>query len=308
MALSRRDLLCKSAAGGASFAAAGLMANCGPNEPMTVEPPMEIPASIDTNTTSATYGQVTVSLTQNSFLTRTGAAVLLRYNVPGSLPFTVPSSGLLLVHRGSATDQPEWIAVSAVCTHAACFVNYDEFAKNIACPCHDGRYAAKTEGTRCLGDVMSGPQPSPLPAYTVKVDTAKQIVAIDLRTPPACGEGPTMKFQAKVVNNKIELPFAADAAVAELQKVGGQWHGGAVGLGDTLVVARVDQTTVVAQSTICTHAGCITQYQTANKNFRCGCHGSVFGLDGKVVAGPAGRAVKSYAAVLSADKVTITVA
>ena len=307
MALSRRDLLCKSAAGSASFAAAGLMANCGPNEPMTVAPPMEVPATIDTNASSPTYGMVTISLTQHSFLTRTGAAVLLRYNVPGTLPFTVPSSGLLLAHRGSATDQPEWIAVSAVCTHAACFVNYDEVAKNIACPCHDGRYAAKTEGTRCLGDVMSGPQPSPLAAYTVKVDTAKQIISIDLRTPPACGTGPIVKWQAKVVNNQIEFPFAADPEVAALQTVGGQWHGGAVGLGDSLVIARIDQNTVVAQSTICTHSGCVTQYQTGPKNFRCPCHGSVFALDGKVVAGPAGRAVKVYPATLSADKITLTV-
>lgn len=307
MALSRRDLICQSAAGGASFAAAGLMANCGPAETTLVPPPTEIAATIDTNASSPTYGQVTVSLSQNSFLTRTGAAVLLRYNVPGSLPFMVPSSGLLLVHRGSPTDLPEWIAVSAVCTHAACFVNYDEVAKNIACPCHDGRYAAKNEGTRCLGDIMSGPQPSPLPAYTVNVNATKQIVSIDLRTPPTCGEGPAMKFQAKVVDGKVELPFAADPGVALLQTVGEEWLGSPVGLGDLLVVARVDQTTVVTLSATCTHAGCPSHYQKTPKNFRCGCHGSTYALDGKVVVGPAGRALKSYPTVLTADKVIITV-
>jgi Rieske Fe-S protein len=306
MALSRRDLLCKSAAGGASFAAAGLMANCGTDEPMLVPPPKEIPATIDTNTSSPTYGQVTVSLSQNSFLKETGAAVLLRYNVPGSLPFPVPSSGLLLAHRGSATDTPEWIAVSAVCTHAACFVNYDAARKNIACPCHDGRFYAKDDASKCLGDVMSGPPTDPLQAYTVTVDAVKQQVSIDLRTPPQCGPPAMPKFQAKVVNGKVELPFAADPAVALLQTVGEEWLGVPVGWAEVLAVARVDQATVVTVTAKCPHAGCTAHYQKTPKNFRCGCHGSTFALDGKVVVGPAGTPLKSYATALMADKIVIT--
>ncbi len=306
MALSRRDLLCKSAAGGASFAAAGLMANCGPAESTLVPPPQEIPATIDTNTSSATYGQVTVSLSQNSFLKETGAAVLLRYNVPGSLPFPVPSSGLLLAHRGSATDLPEWIAVSAVCTHAACFVNYDAARKNIACPCHDGRFHAKDDGAKCLGDVMSGPPTDPLQAYTVKVDTVKQLISIDLRTPPQCGPPSMPKFQAKVVNGKVELPFAADPAVALLQTVGEEWLGVPVGWAEVLVVARVDQSSLVTLAAKCTHAGCLAHYQKTPKNFRCGCHGSTFATDGKVLIGPAPDPLKAYATVLMADKVVIT--
>jgi len=306
MALSRRDLLCRSAAGGASFAAAGLMANCGTPESMLVAPPKEISVVVDTNDNSATYGQISVSLSQYSFLKDAGAAVLLRYNTPGGLRRPLPSNGVLLVHRGSASDLPEWVAVTAVCTHAACFVNYDAVAKNIACPCHDGRFYAKDDGAKCLGAVMSGPPTDALQAFTATFDSAKQQVVVDLLTPPLCGPPAMPKFQAKVVNGKVELPFAADPAVALLQTVGEEWVGTPSGWAEILAVARVDQTTVVTVAAKCTHAGCVAHYQKTPKNFRCGCHGSTFGTDGKVLVGPAATPIKAYATALMADRVVIT--
>ena len=107
MALSRRSTL-QIGRRRLSFAAAGLMANCGNPESMLVAPPKEISVVVDTNDSSATYGQITVSLSRYSFLKDAGAAVLLRYNVPGALRRPLPSNGVLLVHRGSASDLPEW--------------------------------------------------------------------------------------------------------------------------------------------------------------------------------------------------------
>jgi cytochrome b6-f complex iron-sulfur subunit len=44
-----------------------------------------------------------------------------------------------------------------------------------------------------------------------------------------------------------------------------------------------------AMSSVCTHLGCITRYRPDERIIACPCHGSRFGLDGDVLAGPAPR-------------------
>lgn len=54
-------------------------------------------------------------------------------------------------------------AYSAVCTHFACIVKWDESQNVIKCPCHDGFFDPLT------GDVISGPPPTPLEPINVEV-------------------------------------------------------------------------------------------------------------------------------------------
>ena len=44
-----------------------------------------------------------------------------------------------------------------------------------------------------------------------------------------------------------------------------------------------------ALSSVCTHLGCITRFQSDTRQIACPCHGSHFNLDGEVLAGPAPR-------------------
>ncbi|MFQ6014462.1 MAG: ubiquinol-cytochrome c reductase iron-sulfur subunit [Anaerolineae bacterium] len=55
-------------------------------------------------------------------------------------------------------------AFSAICTHLACIVEWDQERQFILCPCHDGRFNAVT------GAVISGPPPAPLPAVKVAIE------------------------------------------------------------------------------------------------------------------------------------------
>ncbi|MCX6616572.1 MAG: ubiquinol-cytochrome c reductase iron-sulfur subunit [Acidobacteria bacterium] len=51
---------------------------------------------------------------------------------------------------------------------------------------------------------------------------------------------------------------------------------------------------VIAFSPWCTHLGCAYHWDEQKKQFLCPCHGSVFGIDGKVLAGPAPRSLDRY--------------
>ncbi len=44
-------------------------------------------------------------------------------------------------------------------------------------------------------------------------------------------------------------------------------------------------------SSICPHLGCAVDYDAEARRFLCPCHGSAFGLDGRVLAGPSPRSL-----------------
>ncbi len=63
------------------------------------------------------------------------------------------------------------VALSAVCTHVRCILNFDRTRRGLVCPCHDGRFDL-------AGNVVSGPPPRPLPAYEVSVRAGEVFVRV----------------------------------------------------------------------------------------------------------------------------------
>ena len=72
-----------------------------------------------------------------------------------------PSPAMLIHHLDG-----RWIALTAVCTHLGCTVQYEPAADRIHCACHGGVYNPYT------GANVSGPPPKPLRLFKVAVNPA----------------------------------------------------------------------------------------------------------------------------------------
>lgn len=68
------------------------------------------------------------------------------------------SSAVLVRKRGG-----DLIALSAVCTHLGCIVQWEKDKQGFLCPCHAGHYTAE-------GAVVSGPPPRPLTKLPLVVE------------------------------------------------------------------------------------------------------------------------------------------
>lgn len=79
--------------------------------------------------------------------------------LPGEAKFfTFADSPAVLVRSESGA----LIALSAVCTHLGCIIQWEKEQQNFLCPCHAGRFTPE-------GNVISGPPPQPLARLPVAV-------------------------------------------------------------------------------------------------------------------------------------------
>src|SRR6185437_10182058 len=78
------------------------------------------------------------------------------------LMFKFGASPAMLIHH----KDDRWVALTAVCTHLGCTVQYEADADRIHCACHGGVYNAYT------GTNVSGPPPKPLKQFKVAVGDA----------------------------------------------------------------------------------------------------------------------------------------
>jgi Rieske Fe-S protein len=114
---------------------------------------------------------------------------VLRYLVPpsaaqSSVESTVaahvgelkPNTGKIFAFRSRPallilTNDGNYHALSAVCTHLGCTVQYRPDLREIWCPCHNGIYSIN-------GQNISGPPPRPLAAYEVHVRGNDIVVSV----------------------------------------------------------------------------------------------------------------------------------
>jgi cytochrome b6-f complex iron-sulfur subunit len=71
----------------------------------------------------------------------------------------IDSTPVLVINRPGAG----FIAVSRVCTHLGCLVDFNKAQGRIICPCHGAVFDLD-------GKVLSGPPPKPLPKIPLRVE------------------------------------------------------------------------------------------------------------------------------------------
>lgn len=63
-----------------------------------------------------------------------------------------------------------------------------------------------------------------------------------------------------------------------------------------LIFQNPNTNTIAAVNPTCTHQACTVKFNGDSQELACPCHGSKFGLDGKVIAGPAKEPLETYEA------------
>jgi len=136
--------------------------------------PSQQPSSSDVQTTSSSVSQQSttsaVSSPQPQLASpptsgsNSGQLLANATNIPAdqSLTFNDPALGpIVLIHL----DNGQFVAYSAICTHAGCQVQFDPSAKDLICPCHGAVYDPYNNA-----QVLSGPAPFPLQGIPIQYD------------------------------------------------------------------------------------------------------------------------------------------
>lgn len=77
--------------------------------------------------------------------------------------------------------------------------------------------------------------------------------------------------------------------------------------GSVILLVRTAQEEVKAFSAICTHLGCLVDWDEAKRQIICPCHAGLFDITGKVVAGPPPRPLPTHEVSISNGKVLVKV-
>ncbi|ABQ26558.1 QcrA and Rieske domain-containing protein [Geotalea uraniireducens] len=69
--------------------------------------------------------------------------------------------------------------------------------------------------------------------------------------------------------------------------------------GKAAVLIRKKSGALLALSAVCTHLGCVVQWQKENEQFLCPCHAGLFTADGTVISGPPPKPLEKISFVIA---------
>ena len=84
------------------------------------------------------------------------------FKVGEIIPFRKERTFILRTEEG-------FLAISSICTHLNCIVNWNEMLKKFECPCHGAKFNRN-------GEVLEGPPPRPLDLYKLQIVAGNVVV------------------------------------------------------------------------------------------------------------------------------------
>ncbi len=84
------------------------------------------------------------------------------FRVGELIPFRKEKAFILRTEGG-------FLAISAICTHLRCIVNWNEVEKKFECPCHGAKFNQN-------GEVLEGPPPRPLDLYKLQIHAGNVVI------------------------------------------------------------------------------------------------------------------------------------
>ncbi|WP_342377541.1 Rieske (2Fe-2S) protein [Myxococcus stipitatus] len=228
-----------------------------------------------TDVSASDVGVVDLLVSRYPDLAREGGAITVR--VEGE---TTP---LLVTHTGGS----EYSVLSALCTHAACPLGFD--GREVVCPCHLSKFNPVD------GAVTQRPATVGLRKFSSRFNASTQVLTIDLRA----GEG---GFPS-AVDGEVRLPFAQ---FPKLKDNGSVVEGVPGGYGKRIFVFRLQDGSLSAVDSVCTHNFCEVSSRPEQLDLICYCHDSTFSALGEVTARPATRPLKKFTVTETADAVVVS--
>ena len=136
--MERRDFLHDISQATVAICAGSLLAACSKSSDNNVQPPPP-----------GGGGNALITANLNSELASVGSSKT--------------SVSVIVIRTATGNVADSFVALSLICTHMQCTVNYDAGASGFKCPCHGSEY-------NISGAVTMGPAPSSLKKYTVTVN------------------------------------------------------------------------------------------------------------------------------------------
>ena len=269
MSTSRRGFLKGVLGTGAAGAAATALPGCAP----------DINPAPVTDVTASAAGTVDLLVTRYPDLEPVGGAVTVR--VPGQ---AVP---LLVVHTKNEGGRDDFSTVSSICTHVGCPLGFD--GKDVVCPCHLSRFSAQD------GSVLQRPATVGLRTFKTDYNPGTRVVSVNVL-------GGDEGFPA-AVNGQVTLPFSQ---FPDLRNNGSTVTGIPSGYGERIFVFRLEDGSLSAVDSICTHQQCPVEYRSQETDLFCACHQSIFTRQGAVTQGPATLPLKKFTVSETADAVIVS--
>jgi len=87
--------------------------------------------------------------------------------VGGALLVDSTTDTIMVIRQSSA----DVVAVSAICTHSGCSMNFNSGQQLLDCPCHGSQFGED-------GHVIRGPARTPLAVYAASLDTAANTITL----------------------------------------------------------------------------------------------------------------------------------